>query len=371
MRERLHGLADLRVVDLSTGIAGAYATKLFADAHADVVKVEPPGGDPLRRRSATGAVLGGDDGAFFRFLSGGKRSVVGRPGDPEVDALFAGSDLVVESFAPDHFDAPALSDRHPGLVVLSITPVGREGPWSRLPWAEFTLQAASGAIGRKGIPGMEPFQSGARITEWVGGTYAAVAALAAVSRARKTGHGEHVDFSLLEAITLAGGAYMDLVARLVGGQDFSRLPLTLETPSIEPTLDGYVGFTTNSRQQISDFMILIERPDLCDDEELAQAFGRIGRFEEWNRIVHDWTTRHTTAEVLERASALRIPVAPVLNGDTVRCAGRIASTTRIRRRRVLHRGSASTRGASSRAPHAGPSRTPSDACRSKACASST
>jgi crotonobetainyl-CoA:carnitine CoA-transferase CaiB-like acyl-CoA transferase len=317
-RERLHGLRDLRVVDLSSGIAGAYATKLFADAYADVVKVEPPGGDPLRRRSATGADLRGEDGAFFRFLHGGKRSVVGDLDAAEVKSLIASADLVVESFAPNRFDARALTARHPGLVVLSITPAGREGPWSELPWSEFTLQAASGAIGRKGIPGMEPFQSGARITEWVGGTYAAVAALAAVARARRTGHGEHVDFSLLEAITLAGGAYMDLVARLVGGQDFSRLPLSLETPSIEPTSDGYVGFTTNSRQQISDFMVLIERPDLCDDEELAQAFGRIARYAEWNEIVHEWTRRHTTAEVLERAAALRIPVAPVLNGDTVR-----------------------------------------------------
>src|SRR5262245_36339090 len=127
MHERLHGLADLRVVDLSTGIAGAYATKLFADAHADVVKVEPRSGDPLRRRSATGADLHGEDGAFFRFLHGGKRSVVGEPTSPEVSALIAGADLVVESFPPSAFDPRALVARHPGLVVLSITPAGREG----------------------------------------------------------------------------------------------------------------------------------------------------------------------------------------------------------------------------------------------------
>ena len=150
------------------------------------------------------ADLRGGDGAFFRFLAGGKRSVTGRPGDAAVEDLAAGADLVVESFAPDEFDAPALASRHPGLVVLSITPAGRTGPWARRPWSEFTVQVASGAVGRKGIPGGEPLQSGARITEWVGGTYAATAGLAAVWRARRTGHGEHVDFSLLEAITLAG-----------------------------------------------------------------------------------------------------------------------------------------------------------------------
>ena len=315
---KFHGLSDLRVIDFSTGIAGAYATRLFADAGADVVKVEAAGGDPLRRRSATGAPLGDADGAFFRFLAGGKRSVTGTPDDPGVEELVAGADLVVESFAPRDFDAPALATRHPGLVVLSITPAGRTGPWADRPWSDFTVQAASGAVGRKGIPGTEPLQSGARIGEWVGGTYAATAALAALWRARCTGHGEHVDFSLLEALTLAGSGYLDLVARLVGGHDFSRLPLSIETPSIEPTADGYVGFTTNSRQQVSDFMILIERPDLCEDEELAQSYGRLARWAEWTGIVKEWTRRHTTEEILERAAALRIPVAPVLNGDTVR-----------------------------------------------------
>ena len=72
-------LRSLRVVDLSTGIAGGYATKLFADAGADVVKVEPAGGDPLRRHSASGADLGSEDGALFRFLHAGKRSIVGEP----------------------------------------------------------------------------------------------------------------------------------------------------------------------------------------------------------------------------------------------------------------------------------------------------
>ena len=77
-------LGDIRVVELSTGLAGGYATKLFADAGADVVKVEPPEGDPLRRWSASGAPLGGRTGALFEYLAAAKRSVVGRAGDPAV-----------------------------------------------------------------------------------------------------------------------------------------------------------------------------------------------------------------------------------------------------------------------------------------------
>ncbi|UCE86909.1 MAG: CoA transferase, partial [Deltaproteobacteria bacterium] len=91
----------------------------------------------------------------------------------------------------------------------------------------------------------------------------------------------------------------------------------VETPSIEPTADGYVGFCTNSRQQFSDFLLMIERPELRDDEQLAQFAGRLMRFDEWNEIMRGWLMNKTTAEVIERASLLRIPVAPICNGETV------------------------------------------------------
>jgi crotonobetainyl-CoA:carnitine CoA-transferase CaiB-like acyl-CoA transferase len=312
-----HGLRGLRVVDLTTGIAGGYCTRLLADAGADVVKVEPAEGDPLRRWSASGADLRGADGALFRFLHQGKRSVVGRPEDAAVAQLVAGADLVVEAFEEPPAALSEWRSRHAGLVLLSITPYGRGGPWSGRPASEFTLQADCGSIGTRGLPGREPFQCGGRTPLWVAGTYAAVGGLAAALRARRTGHGEHVDFSILEVMTVAGTNYMELIHRLLGEPPIAGMPQTVETPSIEPTADGYVGFCTNSRQQFSDFLLLIERPDLREDEGLAFVAGRMARLEEWSEIVHAWTRQHTTAEIVERAALLRIPVAPVNDAEAV------------------------------------------------------
>ena len=315
----MHGLAGIRVVDLSDGIAGAYATKLLAGAGADVVKIEPPEGDPLRRWSAGGPLPDPEvDGALFQFLNFSKRSVVGRPGDPDVRALVAGADLVVESLAPGVLDVAALAREQPGLVVLSISPYGRTGPFATRPATEFTVQAQCGSIGTRGLQGEEPFQAGGRTVEWLAGTYASVAGLAAVYRARRTGHGEVVDFSMHEVVNVAGTNFAQLMANMLGLPAEGPLPQSVETPSIEPTADGYVGFCTNSRQQFSDFLLLIERTDLQDDEVLAQVAGRMARFEEWNEIARAWTRRHTTDEIIERASLLRIPVAPINNGDTVR-----------------------------------------------------
>lgn len=309
-------LDDLLVVELSTGIAGAYATKLFADAGAEVVKIEPPGGDPLRRLTVHDGDPGAEGAALFRFLCAGKASVLGSSTDPEVERLIAAADLVVASGSCGEgaVDVEALAARFPSLVLVSITPWGRTGPWRDRPATEFTVQAESGSLATRGLPGGEPFQAAGRTAEWVSGLYGAVAGLAAVHRARSAGVGERVDVSMLEAMALSGTHFIELTSRLRGDVVGDRLPQTVETPSIEPTADGYVGFCTNTRQQISDFMLLIERPDLVDDEELAMVAGRIARFEEWTAIVRNFTRRHTTAEILERAAALRIPAAPVLDG---------------------------------------------------------
>ena len=292
-----------RVVDLTTGIAGAYATKLLADAGAEVVLVEPPEGHPLRSWSASGSPTGAA-GPLFRFLSAGKASVVAD--GPDLDALLAGSRLVVEA---GHRSIDVDGLRETGTTICSITPYGSTGPWAGRPATDFVVQAESGSIAFRGRRDQPPVAAGGRLAEWVTGAYAAVAALAA-------NPGEHVDVSELETMTLAGSLFLDLMWSLIGVEPFGPAR-TLEVPSIEPTLDGFVGFNTNTRQQFDDFLVLIERPDLLDDPDWISIAQRIARMEEWNAIVHPWTSRHTTADIVERAAAMRIPVAPVMSGRGV------------------------------------------------------
>ena len=322
----MNGLSTLRVVDFSHQIAGPYCSKLLVDAGAEVIKVEPHSGDSLRRSSATAADLGGRDSALFCYLNAGKRSVVGSPGDPHVDALVAQADIVIEAHGLEadtgpRLDVGALRSAHPSLVVVSITPYGVEGPWADRKATEFTLQAECGSLGMRGVMGKEPFQAGGRIAEWAAGTYAAVAAVPAVIAARAQGRGDHIDVSILETANIIYTNFSETMNRLMNGSadtpEHAWLSPTVETPSIEPTADGYVGFCTNSRQQFSDFLLMIERPDLQADEELAQFAGRLMRFDEWNAIMHRWLATKTTDEIVELASLLRIPVAPICNGESV------------------------------------------------------
>ncbi|MET0148267.1 MAG: CoA transferase, partial [Acidimicrobiales bacterium] len=290
-------LTGLRVVDLSTTIAGAYATKLLADAGAEVVIVEPPEGHPLRRWSASGTPTG-DAGPLFRFLSAGKASVVA-DGEALAD-LLSGGHLLVES-GQRPLDLATV--RAKGTTVCSVTPYGRTGPWAGRPATDFIIQAESGSIAFRGRRDQPPVAAGGRLAEWVTGAYAAVAALAAAP-------GERVDVSELETMTLAGSLFLDLMWSLIG-IEATGPARSLEVPSVEPTLDGWVGFNTNTRQQFDDFLVLIERPDLLGDPDWVSVAARAARLDEWNAIVHPWTSRHTTADIVEWAAALRIPVAPV------------------------------------------------------------
>lgn len=307
--------AGLRVVEVSAGISAAYCGKLFVDAGAEVVKIEPPDGDPMRGWSASGVDLAPEQsGALFGFLHAGKRSVVADTAAMATADFLAGADLVITDGSAG-WSAAVVSElvtSDPAAVVVSVTPFGLDGPYvdAGVEADEFILQALCGSIGSRGWPGVVPMQAGGRIGEWVAGAYGAVAAAAAARRGRRTGRGEVIDVSTFESMIVTMGG-LGAVSASVLREHQPPAPRSLEIPSIVPTSDGLVGFCTITAQQFADFLVLIDRADLLDDAHLASFAGRARRRLEFLAMVESWTTTRTTAEIVELASALRIPVAPI------------------------------------------------------------
>lgn len=299
--ESVAPLAGWRIVELSSGIAVSYCGKIFTDAGADVVKIEPPQGDPMRRWSA-----GGLPGALFGYLAADKRSV------RSPDAAIAGADLVVTDLTGGWSLDDVRSHAGPSAVIVVVTPFGTSGPYvdQQVVANEFILQALCGSIASRGWPGAEPLQAGGRIGEWLAGTFAAVVAAAAVRHARNGGGGALIDVSIYESMVVAMGS-LSAMSVSVLGEDSLQTQRSLELPSIVPTADGMIGFCTITAQQFQDFLILIDRPDLLEDEDLASMAGRVRRRDEFLAMVSKWTEARTTAEILELAVALRIPVAPI------------------------------------------------------------
>ena len=310
-------LDDLVVVDLSSGIAGAYASKLLADGGAEVIKVEAPEGDPLRRWSASATEIpAGRDGALFTFLAASKQSVTADPDLPEdvarVHALLDQADAVVWSKGSRVAASPALSPegirrRAPHLIVTTITPFGLEGPWCDRPATELTLQAWSGGIvglGR-GSPDRAPVMVGGQIGEWLTGAHAAIGTL--VSRAR--GGGELVDVSMLEAMVLCLTYYPVTYVDMVG-RPF-RKGRSVFTPGVEVAKDGLVGLGVGTGQQWLDFCVMVDHAEWMEDRSLFADRAHL------RPEIAAWMAERTKAEILDLAGAFRIPHAPIGNGATI------------------------------------------------------
>ncbi|WP_420619581.1 CaiB/BaiF CoA transferase family protein [Candidatus Poriferisocius sp.] len=321
-------LDQVRVLELTRTIGGAYTAKLFADAGAEVIMIEPPGGDRMRSWSASGSPAGGDsgDGAFFQFLNAGKRSIVidldDSGGRDRFLELAATADLVVEDLGAGTVESMGLGhaelvERNPSLVLLSISPWGRGGPWDHRPANEFTLQSWVGSTHSRGIPGEMPLGVGGKLGEFLTAANASALGLAALMSARRdSAQGEHVDISAYEAMTTSFIVYAHLYATYAP-ESRTGATRSIEIPSIEQAKDGWVGFCTITGQQFKDFCVVIDDPEMADDPKLSSGDGRMdNRNEVWERIAR-YTKAHTVDEIVEKATLLRVPVAPIGDGSRV------------------------------------------------------
>jgi crotonobetainyl-CoA:carnitine CoA-transferase CaiB-like acyl-CoA transferase len=306
----LPALDGVTVLDCSDGLAGAYCTKLLADAGADVVTVEVPGGSRWRASEA-----------LFGFLHTSKRSVVidrtTGPGAERLERLVAGADIVVEEGDPvalaGHTVHPWLA-AHPALVLVSLSSFGLRGPWAARMATEFTLQALSGSIGGRGEPDGSPVAAGGQLSEWAAGVSAAVGALVALRGRSRSGLGDHVDVSRLEASVMIFNGF-----QAVAGQVTPTRPgpfRVVEVPSIEPAKDGWVGLCTLSTAQFNSFVEMIGAPEWATDPDIQRIDYRASHPRPLRKRVAEWTKQHLVEEITEEAARRRIPCVPVGNGET-------------------------------------------------------
>ena len=313
-------LHDLRVVEISDRIAGSYCGKLLADAGAQVRKIEPPQGDWLRRYSATGSqVPEGESSPFFAYLNAGKRSMTYPAAAERFSAELAAADVVVITARRAQAEALGVDPQgllaaSPGAVIVTISDFGWSGPYAERAASEFTLQAWAGSPGFRGDPDGPPISIGGDLGEYMGGVYAAFGVLAVRRRVERGGPGEHLDLSMLEALTAMQSSEW-LHSQLLRVPPIRR---TLEVPSIEPAKDGYVGITMVTGQQWLDFVAMVECPQLEEIEQLRFQIGRWAYRDLIREQIGPWLAERTVAEIVELGQLFRLPIAELGNGSTIR-----------------------------------------------------
>lgn len=202
-------LADIRVVDLSRALAGPYATMMLADAGADVVKVEPPGGDDSRGWLPYVDRNGHRESAYYMSANRNKRSVVldlkSDDGADRLRWLASQADVLVENYRPGVLERLGLGlddlrAANPRLITLSITGFGRGGPDGKRPGFDQIVQAEGGLMTLTGRPGGPPQRIGIPIADILAGMFGAFGVMTALQARQRTGRGQHVETSLLAAV---------------------------------------------------------------------------------------------------------------------------------------------------------------------------
>ncbi|HEY6317321.1 MAG TPA: CoA transferase, partial [Acidimicrobiia bacterium] len=320
MTARGSALTGLRVLELGGEIAAPYATKLLTDLGADVVKVEPPDGDPLRCWSPFPDDDPGRAGVLFAALNGGKRSarvdLTQADGVAWLRAALHGADLVVESLGAGRLEALGVtsfgSDRRVPLAVVRISDVGQVGPYVGRPTSALVLQALGGWVSSHGVPEVSPVQVGARLHEYAAGSYAAAAALTAWRAARLGDEPVVVDLSIVECLvgTLAYPNLVmeDMLAAGLPPPMARHFPL----PGIVRCRDGWVGINALTAQHFMDACTMTGLDEYASRQPELAAGGAL--LDEFYARLEPWLLARDAAEIVELSQAFRVPAAPVGDG---------------------------------------------------------
>ena len=320
-------LDGIRVLDVTQIVSGPTCTFLLAALGAEVIRVEPPGGDVTWKPPPSygpGGVNRGPRGPRDLPLSPlrrqrGKRSVVIDLKKDEGQALFkrlAGlSDVLVENARPGvmqrlGLDYAALSSVNRRLVYASISGYGHDGPYRDRPSMDLVVQSESGLLAKTGFPDGPPTKVGVTIGDQVPGIYAALGILAALRQRERDGRGQWVDVAMLDAlVALIWDEPLDEFQALglperSGNTDPRGAPL-----NVFPTADGWAAIVVTSDSQ---WEKLRERMRLGDRFEAAdRTSGNPQRREEINRIVAEWTRVRSTAELIDELTRIGVPCGAV------------------------------------------------------------
>ena len=306
-------LSGIRVLDFTAFVSGPYCTRLLADMGAEVIKIEPPGGDMMRLASPV------RDGrsAMFGQVNCGKKSVVLDLKQPRAVAaardLAAKSDVLVENFRPGvmarlglgYEDIKALKAN---IVYCSISGFGQNGPDAgRAAYAPI-IQAASGFDMAQLAyqPGRDKPAPGRNVTaDILGSTHAAAAINAALFHRARAGGGQYIDVALMDGMHNVMPA--EFQHGLFPDQDF-------HLPIYEPmrTLDGFVIVMPVTDKNFAALAAAIDRPDLTADPRFAARDGRFGNWAALVEIIESWTARRTSKDCDDALSAAGCPCARYL-----------------------------------------------------------
>jgi crotonobetainyl-CoA:carnitine CoA-transferase CaiB-like acyl-CoA transferase len=330
-------LKGITVLDLTQFLSGPFATQILGDLGADIIKLEPPQGDPIR---AVPPHFVGETSVYFLCINRNKRTVAvdmkTAQGRALVKKLALACDVVMENFRPGVLErlglaAEALRREKPDLIWCSISGFGQDGPYRNKPAYDMIIQALSGGMSLTGEEGGLPVRAGIPIADLGAGLYATIAVLAALNRRHATGKGETIDVSMLDcqAAMLCYQAAYYMHSGVVPGRQ-GRGHESIPTYRSFACKDGVsMVITANTERMWQGLARVLKREDLLSDPRFATNKERLAHREVLWPILDRAFVARSADEWLPLLEAEEIPVGVVNTLD------RVVNDPQIRHRNMV------------------------------------
>jgi succinate--hydroxymethylglutarate CoA-transferase len=324
MMTKTHGfpmqkaLSGIRVLDFTRLYAGPFCTMLLGDLGADVVKVEAPGGDPIRHQ---GPPFYHGHGMSFLAVNRNKRSIVldmkTPSGRETAQRLAATADVVVENFRPGVMDRlglgyEALAALNPRLIYATMSGMGADGPGRDKGAFDLTIQAEGGYMSITGERGGAPIKLGTSAFDLICGQYAMGAIVTALFARERTGRGQRIETSLLESeVSFLVDAAMEwFLAGSIREKWGSEHPGQVPYKAFR-TADGWLIIAAGMQNLFESFLSVLRREDLLEDERFATLPARVANRDVVHEILDAEVRRYTTADLQAALERVQVPCAPV------------------------------------------------------------
>lgn len=311
-------LQGIRVIDLTQVYNGPYATFLMARNGAEVIKIEPPGGEHLRKRA-------GGSPLPFAMLNANKRSMVldlkTQEGVAAVRKLAETADVIVENFTPGvmarlGLSYESLAAANPRLIYACSSGYGIDGPYRDYPAMDLSIQAMSGIMGVTGFPDGPPVKSGSTACDFIAGTHVYGAVMTALFERERSGRGQMVEIAMLEA------AYFTLTSNLGalfsegGGPPMGRTGnrhggMSICPYNVYPTADGHIAILCSNDKHFASLVAALDIEELRANPAWSLNKNRVADMDTIDSIIAARTSQLPKAELFERIMANHIPCAPV------------------------------------------------------------
>ncbi|MEM6581377.1 MAG: CaiB/BaiF CoA-transferase family protein [Pseudomonadota bacterium] len=319
MSDSARPLEGIRVIEMGQLLAGPFTGTILAYFGAEVIKVEPPGGDPIRgwREVRDGTSL------WYRSLGRNKKSVTldlkSEQGRGLAKKLLDTADVVVENFRPGLMEKwdmgpEQMKVSNPGLVYARISGYGQTGPYAAKPGYASVTEGFGGFRYINGEPGQAPVRPNISLGDTVAAIHAALGiTLALIQRTRPGGEGQVVDVALYESVF----NLMEAIVPEYDGAGVVREPSGTTVTGIVPTNtyrceDGkYVVIGGNGDSIFKRLMVAAGRPDMAENPEMADNAGRITHEDAIDEALAKWCGEHSSRQIIATLEEVRVPVGPI------------------------------------------------------------